>query len=106
MESRTRCGFFINQPNKYQVWLTKAGTNQDFLVDFYKSNLEAAIQRAEQFQDQAKTSYGVGILQNVSDDVLLAETVFEGRFLIIAVENDYLKGFTKPEPFEQELRLV
>jgi hypothetical protein len=106
MESRTRSGFFINQPNKYQVWLTKAGTNQDFLVDFYKSNLEAAIKRAEDFQEQAKNSYGFGVLQNVTDEVLIAETVFDGRFLIIAVENDYLKGFTKPEPFKQELRLV
>jgi hypothetical protein len=106
MESRTRSGFFINQPNKYQVWLTKAGTNQDFLVDFYKSNLESAIKRAEDFQEQAKNSYGVGILQNVTDEVLIAETVFDGRFLIIAVENDYLKGFNKPEPLKQELRLV
>jgi len=97
METRTRSGFIEKKVSHYTVWLSKAGTNADFLVKFYESNLEASIKRAEEHRDELKQSYGMGILKEFDTGLWAADCVLNGQLFQIVIENEYLKGFFKPE---------
>lgn len=100
--TRTRAGFFERTAaDTASVWLSYAGTNQDFYLTLPLNKLDHYVKDAQKWN--VGTMYGMGVIKEIdeNDSTYAFEAVIEGRHaLLIIKREDLVKYSNTPEQVE------
>lgn len=93
--TRTRAGFFERTSiHTASVWLSYAGTNQDFYLTLPLNKLDHYVKDAQKWD--VGTMYGMGVIKEIdeNDGTHAFEAVIEGRHALLIIKREDIAKYT------------